>query len=139
MKNDIEIYIGIDPGVKTGVAIWDSYKKEFIAIETLMIHEAFDQVIYYHNHYNCKVIVEDARLRKWFGVNSKQKMQGAGSVKRDCKAWEDFLKQKEVNHTMQHPIKGGTKLDKVQFKKLTGWSRQTSEHSRDASMLVYKR
>ena len=46
MKNDTEIYIGIDPGVKTGFAVWDSYKKQFIAIETLMIHEAFDQVIY---------------------------------------------------------------------------------------------
>ncbi len=133
------IYIGIDPGVKTGFATWDAYNKEFLEIETLKIHEAFDIIQEYKACYSIYVIVEDARQRKWYGNNSRDKQQGAGSVKRDCKIWEDFLKDNKISFEMIHPKKGFTKLNKIQFENITGWKRRTSEHSRDAGMLVYKR
>ena len=136
MRN--EIHIGVDPGVKTGVAIWDCFKKEFIAIETLKIHDAFEQIEYFNQYHDIKVFVEDARQRKWFGNNSNQKQQGAGSIKRDCKIWDDFLNDKEIDHVFIHPQKGMTKLNDDKFKKLTKWNRRTSEHSRDAAMIVFK-
>ena len=82
------------------------------------------------------VIFEDARLRKWYGSKSDAKLQGAGSVKRDSSIWEDFLKDKGIPFQGIHPLQGLTKLTSVYFKRITKWDGKTSEHSRDAAMLV---
>jgi hypothetical protein len=37
------------------------------------------------------------------------------------------------------PAKGATKLDPDFFKALTGWKKRTSEHARDAAMIVFGR
>lgn len=134
------VIIGIDPGVKTGYAEWDSDKETFIMIQTLKIHEALESVsiVSDFNNGDIFVRVEDARLRKWFGKNAANKQQGAGSIKRDCKIWEDYLKDKAIPYEMVHPIKGSTKFDKKKFEQYTKYSRSTSEHGRDAAMLVYK-
>lgn len=39
------IFIGIDTGTHTGVAVWNSEDKEFIEIKTLMLHQALQLVI----------------------------------------------------------------------------------------------
>ncbi|QQV90553.1 hypothetical protein Danklef1_69 [Polaribacter phage Danklef_1] len=134
------ILIGIDPGVKTGFAVIYNGEKKAI---TLTIHNALQQVkTLLNQHGEIHVRVEDARKRKWFGPNSAAKKQGAGSIKRDCKIWYDFLKElSKENHTnltfeMIHPIKGGTKIDKELFKKMSGIKTVTSEHARDAFLLI---
>ena len=132
-------YIGIDCGVNTGFAIWDSQEKKFTNIATIKIHTALFWIKLNTDLSNCKIIVEDARKRKWYGKDSEQKQQGAGSVKRDCKIWEDFLTEIGADFVMVHPIKGGTKIDKERFKKITGWNLSTSSHSRDASLLVFQK
>lgn len=137
MKN-YDYIIGIDPGVTTGLAIWNVHDQCFIEVSGLIIHKALEKVKALSN-IRIFVIVEDARKRKWFGNNSEAKKQGAGSVKRDCKIWEDFLKDNEIEFEMIHPLKGGTKLDSNQFKRLTHWTKQTNEHGRDAGMLVVAR
>ena len=38
------IYIGIDTGVNTGVAVWDNRQRTFLQIETMMIHRAMEIV-----------------------------------------------------------------------------------------------
>jgi len=136
------LYIGIDPGVDTGFALYDKSAKKLVVIRTCMIHEAMALVIRYKAmskvvSQGLFVIVEDARQRKYFGAGSDAKKQGAGSVKRDCKIWDDFLKSHEVDYVMRHPVKGGTKLNKEQFEKITGWTLGTSSHGRDAAMLVW--
>ncbi len=65
------------------------------------------------------------------------KQQGAGSVKRDCKIWEDFLTDLDIPFEMVAPRKGMTKYSAAAFKKLTGYEGKTSEHARDAAMLVF--
>lgn len=134
------ILIGIDPGVKTGFAVIYNGEKKAI---TLTIHNALQQVkTLLNQHGEIHVRVEDARKRKWFGPNSAAKKQGAGSIKRDCKIWYDFLKElskeKHTNLTFEmiHPIKGGTKIDKELFKKMSGIKTVTSEHARDAFLLI---
>jgi len=133
-----KIIIGIDPGVKTGFAVWLPHLKKFARIETMKIHEAMKTIYQLMDYNELEVYIEDARLRKWFGPRSRQKLQGAGSVKRDCKIWDDFLKDEGIKYHMVHPMQGGTKLDKIQFEKITGWNKRTSEHSRDAAMLVFE-
>ncbi len=138
------IYIGIDTGVSTGVAIWNSKTKAFVLIETMPIHKAMDAVfqwvITWNNKTdgkNIKVRVEDARQRTGLKFIGKERLQGAGSIKRDAKIWEDFLTDIGCEFDMVAPHNNRTKVKDKPFKDMTGWEGRTSEHSRDAAMLVY--
>lgn len=92
-------FIGIDPGVHTGVAVWDSKSRKFVSVETTTILQAIDLVKAHavtHRYEGVHVVFEDARKRKALPKDSAGKfdtsrLQGAGSVKRDCKIWEEFL------------------------------------------------
>jgi len=132
------IYIGIDPGVKTGVAVWDSVAGKFLELETYTILRAIDKVQLYDYNGHIMVMVEDAR--KWkFGTDPKKK-QGAGSIKRDCKIWEEFLTDRAIDHELTMPNKKITKLSVDAFHKITGiWTMKTHDHIRDAAMLVFDR
>lgn len=133
------IYIGIDPGVNTGVAVWNSDTKKFYAIESMSILDAM--YIVNDQHCGCKVtvIIEDARQRKWFGKSGKERLQGAGSIKRDCQIWEDFLKANEILHYWVAPKNNKTKMDATTFKNMTKYFGRTNEHGRDAATLVFGR
>ena len=139
------IYIGIDPGTHTGVAIWDSKAQVFIELTTIPIHQALLKVkrLYAESRElsNICVVFEDARQRTWFGKdkNTNAKLQGAGSIKRDCRIWEDFCKDYQIPFLKIPPIKGGTKLSEAYFKTISGWKGRTSNHARDAAMLVIGR
>lgn len=131
-------YIGIDPGVKTGVAVYNSETGKLI-LRTLKLHEAFDQVLRFKNIFGVELVrIEDARLRKFFGNSGREVLQGAGSVKRDCVAWEDFLKDHGFDFQLLSPKQKGAKVSAEYFTKLTGFTDRCSQHARDAAMLVYK-
>ncbi len=134
-------YIGIDTGVNTGYSVWDSGKKQLLAVETLTITQALGRVLGMFHQYEDKVYVyiEDARKRNWFGNAGREQLQGAGSIKRDAKIWEDFCKENKINFEMVAPKNNTTKVSADYFKKLTKWDLRTTEHSRDAAMLVYNR
>ena len=85
------------------------------------------------------VFFEDARKRSWFGHASRERLQGAGSVKRDCAIWETFCAELGVECRKIAPKHNTTKLTAAQFRVLTGWQGRTSEHGRDAAMLVFGR
>ena len=143
------ICIGIDPGTYTGVAVWDSKEGKFLSLETLPIHRALESVRawsrgqwFKDKFYNTEiqVVFEDARQRKWFGHgDTSAKAQGAGSVKRDCSIWEDFCKDYGIPFRAIPPVKGATKVTPEYFKLISHYQGRTSEHSRDAAMLVIGR
>ena len=83
MRKKYDYIIGIDPGVNTGIAVWDVEKKALTAVGSFKIHEVLELAKSFYNGVNCFWRVEDARKRKWFGNNSAAKKQGAGSIKRD--------------------------------------------------------
>ena len=132
------IYIGIDPGTHTGVAVWDDRLKELTSLETIPIHRALSRVLALSSTDDAFVIFEDARQRTWFGKdkNTSAKLQGAGSIKRYCTIWEDFLTDYEIPFRAVPPQKGCTKWDDKYFKMVTGWNGKTSNHSSDAAILV---
>lgn len=131
------IQIGIDTGVNTGIGVWDSREQKLLAVSTMQIDEAMEYVMYLADKHHNEVMVyfEDARLRKWV-TGGREKLQGAGSIKRDAKIWEDFLTRKNIPFKAVAPKNNITKTNAIYFKKLTGWSKLTSEHARDAAMLV---
>ena len=137
------ICIGIDPGTHTGVAVWDTRERRFLSLETLPIHQALIKALMWRDRvgHDLQVVFEDARQRTWFGRdrNTNAKLQGAGSIKRDCSIWEDFCRDYEIPYYAVPPMKGGTKLSESYFKTISGWKGRTSNHARDAAMLVIGR
>lgn len=135
-----EIFIGIDTGVSTGIAVWSATEKKLLKVETTKIHKAMEIVRHYHEiNGNIHVKVEDARKRKFFGGYTAKDMaarkQGAGSVKRDASVWEDYLKDLGCSFEMRIPR--DTKISEQMFHKLTGWTKRISNHARDAAMMVF--
>lgn len=132
------LHIGIDTGVHTGIAYWNDKDKCFDLIKTVKIHQAMEMILGLVKHRtDIKIRFEDARQRKWFGNAGREQLQGAGSIKRDCGIWEDFLKDLDLEFEMVAPKHNTTKLNEKMFEKITGYKGRTSEHSRDAAMLVF--
>ena len=135
------IKIGIDTGVNTGIAV--SVDGKLTVVASMTITKAFALVAQYPAD-QTKLYIEDAR--KWNGYSknitdkkSKAKAQGAGSVKRDAQIWEDWCKENGYEYLLLSPAAKGAKVDAVKFEKITGWQGRTSQHARDAAMLVYGR
>lgn len=139
------IYVGIDTGTNTGLAVWDSSAKKLLCCETLKLHMALWKVKDLYDTYGQIVVFfEDARLRKWIPQDPsfsrmKGRLQGAGSVKRDSSIWEDFCKDLGVEYHAIAPKNNLTKASEEFFKAVTKWEGRTSEHARDAAFLVINR
>lgn len=136
-------FIGIDTGTKTGFAVWDG--KRFLEIETLKLWQALDRVRRMKEQGDdITVVFEDARQRKWLPREKnisqyRGKMMGAGSVKRDAVIWEEFCIDNGIKFFSVPPGKGLTKWSPQTFAEVTGWQGRTSNHGRDAALLVYGR
>jgi hypothetical protein len=144
MKKRYKYYIGIDCGVKTGMCVWSAFDKRIRHISTVKIHQAMAGVKFWHdgNPKEIFVRVEDARKRTWVPWQENEKAErgkreGAGSVKRDAIIWEDFLEELGVDFEMVAPKDNKTKLTAEAFKAVTRYDGTTSEHARDAAMLVF--
>lgn len=138
------IYIGIDPGTHTGMAVWDSERKQFDQIVTTKIHTALMEVWELAKVQLITVVFEDARQRQYLPRERSEseyrgRLMGAGAAKRDAVIWEDFCKGMNIPYLEIPPRKGMTKWSQDYFKTITGWEGRTSEHSRDAAVLVFGR
>ena len=133
------ILIGIDPGVHTGLAIVNN--KHLTDVLSMAACKAETIVLDWHKWYPNQLMVyyEDARMRTWFGQKGKEALQGAGSIKRDCQRWEEWLKHHNIPHVGVSPKNNKTKLTAEQFKRITKWEGKSNEHGRDAAMLIYGR
>lgn len=138
--------IGIDPGVSTGIALMGEGGK-LARLETMAIDQAMDLV----RELNAAgrvdhAVFEDARLRTWYGgADARQARsgpgirEGIGSVKRDCVIWSEFLGRQGIPFIALKPAAGSTKWSAEQFKAATGWVGRTSNHARDAAVLILGR
>ena len=138
--------IGIDPGTHTGLAVWNG--STFTEVTSLPLHAALLRVKELNTRLGFKgngivVVFEDARLRKWYGTSTarqdRARLQGAGSVKRDCAIWEEALTDWGIPFVAVAPKNNYTKMTAEAFRRLTGWTERTNEHGRDAAMLVWGR
>ena len=135
-------WIGIDPGVHTGFAVWNGGR--FSELGTYPLHRAFLRLLDIMEADDVHVVCEDARQRKWIPreatiSEARGRAQGAGSVKRDCAIWEAICRDYRLPFDALPPKAGMTKLSADAFARLTGWATRTSNHARDAAMLVFGR
>lgn len=138
--------IGIDPGKNTGIAVWDTEAQSFVVLDTVLIHVALMYVWSRKFDYNwdIRVYFEDARKRQYLprernASEYRGKLMGAGSVKRDSVIWQDALTDWGIPFTMVPPRAGATKWDADTFRRVTGYTGRTSNHARDAALLVFQR
>lgn len=131
----VNLIIGIDTGVNTGIAFYQQDIKQVISVKSVMIHQAMEVILQYKNSIKL-VRVEDARLRKYI-TGGREKLQGAGSIKRDAKIWEDFLTDNNIPFELVAPKNNKTKMTSIAFAKMTGWADRTNVHARDAACLVF--
>lgn len=139
--------IGIDPGTDTGIARYSTDRRDFVEVTSMPIHRAMDEVRLHKEAsagtgQQFLVIFEDARKRQYFGVMDEKTAkygnavrEGAGAAKRDATIWEDFLTDLGVPFVARKPA--NTKHSAPYFRALTGWTKRTNEHARDAGMLVF--
>ena len=88
------------------------------------------------------VAFEDARLRTWYGTTRGTKadtarLQGAGSVKRDCQIWADFLAGSGIKCHAISPQGKGAKVAAQDFARITGATARINEHAPDAGTLGF--
>lgn len=139
------LYVGIDCGENTGVALYNSETRQLERLETVQLHQALSYVLYLSHHEEAVTVVfEDARKRQWFKQEKNMaeyrgKLMGAGSVKRDCTIWEEFLTFYKIPFLAIPPQRGATKWPAETFNAVTGWQGKSNEHNRDAALLVWGR
>lgn len=139
------IVVGIDPGVNTGVAVWDTSSRTLVDVRCFGIVEAMRYLQDLQRDRQIGLVVfEDARQRKWIPRERdlrefKGRAMGAGSVKRDCSIWEEWCQTYAIDFVATPPRQGMTKLTDEYFRGLTGYDRRTNNHGRDAAMLVFGR
>lgn len=137
--------IGIDPGKHTGIAVWNTETQDFIRVDTLSIHQALLFVYDFQTlRSKTRVYFEDARQRKWLPKDASSSeyrghLMGAGSVKRDSVIWQDALTDWGIPFEMVPPRPGATKWNAATFARITGYKGRTSNHARDAALLVFRR
>ena len=133
----------MDPGKHTGIAVWDTDAQRFKLLDTVPIHIAMD-IVRYSTDGMTRVYFEDARQRRWLPKDATSSeyrghLMGAGSVKRDSVIWQDALTDWGIPFEMVPPRAGATKWDADTFARITGYKGRTSNHARDAALLVYGR
>lgn len=149
------VVLGLDPGTRTGLAVatpdpggtW-----RWVELRTLPVHQALLLVRELLSEAgslrrDVLVIVEDARQVR-FGTD-RVKIQGAGSVKRDCALWEDALAD-WLPELLPHGGRGYVLLARPGGKRslrkcpagqlalVTGCDLPGSSHARDAAALAWE-
>ena len=130
---EIQTIVGVDPGTTAGIAFYDLPSRKFTKVTSGKILEMMDVVF---DADDPLVLIEDARLAKYWRGGDAARAQGAGSVKRDCAIWEEFCVKEGFDYQLIRPNKKATKMDAATFRALTGHSERTNSHSRDAAMLI---
>ncbi len=129
------VVIGIDPGKTTGIAISRNGKLVSVfdsdfwgCVSTLKAYESATVIIelpstkhVWHNEAVNKRAVQRT------GVN-------VGSCIREAELLIKWLSLNERNYIIQRP-QGKKTAD--QFAKITGWTKRTNQHQRDAGILCY--
>lgn len=146
--------IGLDPGKKTGVCLYDKSKKIVVKLCTLDFWQVFDLItevafILRGIDYQGKIAfnIENSALNKPTFAKpedgkelTRQKIsRNVGSNQRESVLLIEGIRRlgyevKEVRPTKKAAFKG--KITVELFKAMTGWKGSSSQHARDAAMLV---
>lgn len=134
------ICFGIDPGVATGLAMTNCGK--LVSIQTVDFVRAYHHICEYSPDRVLKIVIEISRETHVWHPDAKKlsrqramaMAQDVGGVRREGQLLMAMLQYRGYN-VKAVPPRG--KLKDPQFKKITGYEGRTSQHGRDAGMLIY--
>lgn len=145
-----KVFIGIDGGVSNGFAVWNKTRRELVIIETLSFWDCIDRIGDFYDlcrkeNIVLTVVVEDVEMNRptFARENTNEKMmqkisQNVGGVKAYTRLIIEWCERKNIPVIKMRPSKkSATKLSAETFNKITGWEGKTSQHGRDAGMMVY--
>lgn len=137
------IYIGIDPGVNNGIALWDSGNKTLL-IETKDFWKLINTMDLISQRVSrFTVILEDPNQNKPTFNRGKNKpvneriSQNVGSNKRTAQLIKEYCEINNIPIELVRP--SSAKWDKQTFENITKYKGSTSQHGRDAAKLVFGR
>lgn len=140
----VDVCVGVDPGVNSGVAVWSCHSKKFLILSTGKAVEAEHYIKTLWDDLRSQgktlmVYVEDVRsLRLPKHLQNPGRTKGAGSVGRDVQRFLDFLEYNGIPHqAAKLSPKEFRSGDGAWFKAKTGYEGRTSEHARSAAGLVW--
>lgn len=151
-----DYYIGIDAGLSTGWARWNAAKQEFDEIITTTFWgciEKIDSIIHecWLEQRTVTFVIENPNLnsatftrfhkgKRVGGRKHDHISQSVGMNKRDAQLLIEYCRSKGQTVIESQPTeKSNTKLAEPLFKNITRYAGgTTSQHGRDAAMLVYK-
>ncbi len=139
-------YIGIDPGVKTGYALWRDDTLHVSTTTFWAMAGTLEQFANIHEPETVTVVIEDPNLNRpvWFngkGANNHatalKVAQSVGSNKRDAQLLIELAESLGFDVCRIRPTK--QKWNRQTFERITGYTSRTSEHGRDAARLIVGR
>lgn len=130
--------LGIDPGANTGVATYIGGKLVHLAtIEPVEIAARIELAR------PSRVILEDSRLQSHVWTTSTSKPAAAkmarnlGEIDAWCKLIVAVCAGLDIPAHSVSPLGKGCKMAADQFERITGWSKPSNQHERDAAMVAY--
>lgn len=134
----MNVILGIDPGVNTGVAIFvDGVLMELLTIPPHHIERTLRERM------PSRVVFEDSRLQSHTWTRGKtqeasQKMaRNVGQVDARCADITSHCADLGIPAHGISPAGKGGKMDAQRFAAVTGWAGPSNEHSRDAAMVAW--
>ena len=130
--------IGIDPGVNTGVARYESgVLTELLTIEPHTIERMLRELK------PGRVVFEDSRLLSytWTTIKSRpaalKMARNVGEVDAWCKLIVAVCEQFAIPAHGISPKGKGAKVGAAEFERITGWTARSNEHERDGAMVAW--
>ena len=134
--------IGIDPGKKTGLAIWDTYREKYDAVKTLDFWGVHDLLKLAYPPALCVLVIEDPKQNKatFFhretGAKKREKIsRNVGANMEHATLLIERFESLGYDVRAIKPTKRKWSADT--FKRETGYDKRTSEHARDAARLAW--
>lgn len=132
--------LGIDPGAKTGVAIYHDGKlatlNTFSVLGVLQIIRDYEPDL---------VVIEDSTLTSHVftapGIRHAAAMKVArniGEVDAYCKLIKQVCGDWGIAYASISPKNKGKKVDAKEFERITGWTSGSNQHERDAAMVAWR-
>ena len=137
------LFIGLDAGRETGLAIWSVIEQRFDRLETVTFWKALDIVASYPA--DQLVVVVEAPAGPTYDHGEPRSLKAArrrekisrnvGSVQRESELLATGLERRGFRVQRVRPR--SRKLTAEAFRRLTKHQGRTSQHARDAGMLVF--
>lgn len=133
------IVLGIDPGARTGIAIFaGGVLSELKTVTPHQIHAMLSDTK------PSRVIFEDSRLEShtWTQVKSRpaalKMARNVGEIDAWCKLIVGLCETLKIPAHSISPQGKGAKLDAAKFAAATGWTGKSNQHERDAAIVAWR-